>query len=121
MKPLHWIIIVGVSAFLPTNVQAAKEVNNHKIIGMGSVSCINWLMSRTKKTEIIAQWSDLSEQWVLGYISGIGWTEKFGDPLAKVNANDVWNWIDHYCTNHFDSKLSDAANEFIFKHATQNR
>jgi hypothetical protein len=47
----------------------------------------------------------------LGFLSGIGFTAD-GDPLAGMDAEGVWSWVDNYCRAHPIEKIAKAAAEF---------
>ena len=53
----------------------------------------------------------MNEQWVTGFLSGIGFVGEDGaDPLKGLDGNAVHAWIDNYCHAHpLEQKLSDAA------------
>jgi len=64
------------------------------IIGLGaSTSCETWTTARRD------QKASALEQWMLGYLSGMGKVLELKriDPLRGVDPNGVWTWIDNYC------------------------
>jgi hypothetical protein len=71
----------------------------YQITGAGTVSCGTWTADRRYPNSVPAL---QDAQWVLGFLSGIGFLEdadKNGEinPLRGVNAEAVWAWIDNYC------------------------
>jgi hypothetical protein len=60
------------------------------------------------------QTAGVYEQWVIGFLSGIGY-EGIGqgdDTLAGVDANGVWTWVDNYCRAHPLDQIVTAAKAF---------
>ena len=57
-------------------------------------------------------------QWVVGFLSGVGYTggDKDLDPLNNVDAAGVWAWVDDYCRAHPIQTLITAATAFIKEH-----
>jgi hypothetical protein len=85
------------------------EAQAGHMIGLGGNSCGSWTASRRGNA------AELSQQWVLGFLSGLGW-EGRNDPLANMDANGVWAWIDNYCSAHPIEKIADAAGAFFTVH-----
>jgi hypothetical protein len=61
-----------------------------------------------------------TEQWVLGFLSGIGFKGQAEDnPLQGTDNDGVFAWIDDYCRAHPVENISDAASAFYHAHPHQ--
>ncbi len=60
----------------------------------------------------------MSEQWILGFLSGVGYAgnESGLDPLIGVDDEGVWAWVDNYCQAHPLDLLIQAAVAFRMAH-----
>jgi hypothetical protein len=59
----------------------------------------------------------LNEQWVVGFLSGIGFMALGElDPLRGVDGQFVYDWVDGYCRNNPSETIADAAGRFIQQH-----
>jgi hydrogenase/urease accessory protein HupE len=56
------------------------------------------------------------DQWVVGFLSGVGWPQNKYDPLAGMVAGGVWGWVDNYCRAHPIETIGDAALAFVSFH-----
>jgi hypothetical protein len=59
------------------------------------------------------------EQWILGFLSGIGSTgSSYGlNPLNGItDANAVWGWMDNYCREHPLDNIAAAGEAFLKAH-----
>ena len=74
-------------------------------IGRGNGSCGAWTTTRR------AQQAQGYEQWILGFLSGVGWqgAQSGINPLNGLDANGVWAWLDNYCQVHPLDPLVEAA------------
>ena len=82
-------------------------------IGSGTASCGAWTENRRQLTDGAVS----DEEWVLGFLSGIGYIGyDNANPLNKTDADGVWAWIDNYCSAHPLSQISDAAAAFYHTH-----
>ena len=84
-------------------------------IGPGNDSCGTWMADRrTPHTQAALQ----DMQWVLGFLSGVGFIGKQDgiDPLNGLDAQAVWAWIDNYCRDHPLSLIASAAAAFKNAH-----
>jgi len=79
-------------------------------MGLGGGSCGLWTAARRIRSS-----ADF-EQWVLGYLSGVGAVALNLDPLNRVDAFGVWAWIDNYCQAHPIERVTDAAKAFANAH-----
>jgi hypothetical protein len=104
MKPIFacLILVVGLMA-------GTVEAQAAHMVGLGGNSCGSWTASRRVTS------AALSEQWILGFLSGLGWEGK-NDPLVNMDAKGVWAWIDNYCSAHPIEKIADAAGAFFTVH-----
>lgn len=81
------------------------------MIGAGTVSCGRWTALRRSGSALGA------EQWILGFLSGIGYIGDIGvDPLRGTDADGVWGWIDNYCISNPTENLEKAGVAFRFDH-----
>jgi hypothetical protein len=74
------------------------------------VSCGTWTADRRQRSGGALQ----DEQWVLGFLSGVGY-EGY-DPLNGMDAEGVWAWIDNYCREHPIEQIIAAAEAFKSAH-----
>ena len=57
------------------------------------------------------------EQWVLGFLSGIGFSGKdYDNPLRAMDDDGVWGWIDIFCKARPLTNISQAAEAFYHVH-----
>src|SRR4051812_14663298 len=82
------------------------EAEAYMLIGPGLSSCGTWTTYRRayqpggSATSGHAQALE-NMQWVLGFLSGIGFVgEHDDDPLKGIDGEGVWAWIDNYCREH---------------------
>jgi hypothetical protein len=79
--------------------------------GLGVLSCGTWTDARRDRQAFGY------EQWVLGFLSGIGYTGWMNyNPLNGLDANAVLAWIDNFCQAHPLDRISTAASLFVFEH-----
>jgi hypothetical protein len=85
---------------LPTVLAVAlmigsAEAEAYTIAGLGNSSCGTWTTARRE------QRAASYEQWVLGFLNGIGFKSVSasggGDPLNGLDTDAVWAWVDNYC------------------------
>jgi hypothetical protein len=69
-------------------------------MGVGNQSCGTWTAERRIGT------AGLLEEWVLGFLSGIGYVGDHDNPLAGTDADGVFAWIDNYC---FANPINDTS------------
>lgn len=96
-------IVVGVG--LPEYGHA-----QYHAVGLGSASCGAWTTLRQNRQ------SDGAEQWVLGFLSGVGFSISAADPLRGVDGFGVAAWIDNYCLAHPIDHIVGAAKAFYNAH-----
>ena len=82
-----------------TVLRVPRADAQYNILGSGVGSCRTWAAER--RASSLGYTAVQSMQWVLGYLSGIGFVGEDGaDPLNNVDARGVWAWIDNYCQSH---------------------
>jgi hypothetical protein len=81
--------------------------------GMGSQSCGTWTAGRRDRQALG------SEQWILGFLSGIGYVSLVPNgtnPLEGTDAKGVWAWVDNYCQTHPLDPIITAGIKFVGAH-----
>ena len=82
----------------------------YSVRGNGTATCAAW-------TQASSDTRTASEQWVLGFLSGIGFMALGElDPLRGLEAKAVAAWVDDYCRAHPEATLESAAGVFIREH-----
>jgi hypothetical protein len=103
------LLLAGMGAFA---VNASANAQGVAIIGEGLQSCGAWTTARTNQSD--------SEKaaWVLGYLSGIGFSgSQLGlAPLHDMDGETVLAWIDTYCRTHPASLIANAGGAFVQAH-----
>jgi hypothetical protein len=80
--------------------------------GAGVLSCGRWTLARDQHQAVGF------EQWVLGFLSGVGFMGGRGtNPLQGTNADGVLYWFDGYCKERSLKPIADAAAEFVAAHS----
>jgi hypothetical protein len=99
-------------AILLTALMTGAAEAGYLALGQGNGSCGTWTATRQ------AQQAFGYEQWVLGFLSSIGWQgDRAGiGPLNGMDANGVWAWMDNYCRSHPPDTLVAAAGAFAYAH-----
>jgi hypothetical protein len=84
----------------------------YNLVGQGTLDCGNWTTLRQGRQALGL------EQWVVGFLSGIGYEgETHGDnPLKGVDADTVWTWMDNYCRDHPQATISSSVAAFDAQH-----
>jgi hypothetical protein len=88
----------------------SAEAETFTSIGAGNASCGTWTANRRVQVKSMD-----AETWVLGFLSGIGYAGN-GNPLANMDAEGVWAWIDKYCSAYPISTIIIAAEIFAGAH-----
>jgi hypothetical protein len=106
MKRCFVLAILG----LATSATAVHA--EYMITGVGTAPCAQWVSARHD------QKSGAFEQWVVGFLTGVGFAKSNEgvDPLRTMNAEGAWNWIDGYCREHPIGNISEAAGAFAQAH-----
>jgi hypothetical protein len=86
----------------------------YALIGNGTLTCVAWSEARRDQHGVATL---MSEQWVVGFLSGIG-SMVLGelDPLRGLQADAVYGWMDNYCGAHPSETIEAAARVFIQEH-----
>jgi hypothetical protein len=86
----------------------------YAVIGNGTMTCEAWT---TARRDPHGSGGLMNEQWVVGFLSGIG-SMVLGelDPLHGLDADAVYHWMDDYCRSHPLEKIEAAARVFIQEH-----
>ena len=100
------LLLAAMSATTPASA-------DYTIMGAGLASCGTWTQDRKNRTIDEKQ----IEQWVLGFLSGVGYTggTKY-NPLNGLDAPAILVWVDNYCLANPLKPLSQAAYSFIDAH-----
>lgn len=102
------LIAVAVFAFVAMDQAEAQFT----IIGQGTLSCGAWTAARRMRSGAGQQ------QWLLGFLSGVGFMGGPDvDPLANIDAEGVWAWVDNHCAANPAETLETAAVLFRFEHS----
>jgi hypothetical protein len=102
-------------AFLSAPIHA--DAKQYRMIGLGASSCGTWTANRVRQPN--SEDTFMYEQWVLGFLSGVGFqgTESDINPLNNLtDAQGVLAWIDNYCHAHPLEDLDDASAAFVDFH-----
>jgi hypothetical protein len=105
--------LVGAALTFAT-LAVADHAAGYALIGDGTLSCGAWMAARRDPHSAATH---MSEQWVVGFRSGIG-SMVLGelDPLHGMQADAVYGWMDNYCGTHPSEAIEAAARVFIQEH-----
>jgi hypothetical protein len=110
---MRFLLPVALAVALMT-VSAEAQQGSVPMLGYGLSSCGTWTAERRDK---MASWP---EQWILGFLSGVGWEggayPSGPIPLIGVDAQAVWAWIDNYCGPHPLDTIDTAGAQFVLAH-----
>jgi hypothetical protein len=82
-----------------------------RTLGPGSSStCGTWLGNRRSSSY------NAMGTWALGYFSGAATYSADLDPLANIDADAVFYWLDNYCRDHPIDRFVDALHVFVREH-----
>jgi hypothetical protein len=100
---------------------SARDPPRKTFTTFGAASCAKWVATQTKDKSAP---SDLGNSfalfemkgWIYGYLTGI--TEALfatgnKDPLAQVDGQTIYDWMDNYCAKHPDAGIKDGAVELL--------
>ncbi len=105
MKPFRICVILAIGL-----MTSAAEAQTYQGVGKGKSSCGTWTADRRHRQ------SNLDEQWILGFLSGIGYKSQSFDPLKGMDVNAVWAWMDNYCQAHTLDSIAMAGAAFDRAH-----
>jgi hypothetical protein len=104
-------VVLALTASLLISSAEAAQPGSYNMLGVGTISCGAWTASRREGR------ASLSEQWILGFLSGVGYEAGGGDnPLNGVDADAVWAWMDNYCRANPLDRVAKAAAAFDAAH-----
>lgn len=80
--------------------------------GIGAKSsCGTWVVERARGRALGL------EQWLMGFLSGVGWSQPDGDdPLTGLDANAAFLWMDNYCSKQPLEAVAMAAARLALAH-----
>lgn len=101
-------------ALIAGTLAVSGRAAGYTSIGSGTTSCAAWVTARHSPA---APETAAREQWVVGFLSGIG-SMVLGelDPLHGLDAGAVYGWVDRYCGDHPAETIETAARVFIQEH-----
>jgi hypothetical protein len=92
----------------------AEDAGAFQVIGAGAASCGTWTKYRSDpQAHFVAS---VEVNWVLGFLSGIGYARAGADPLRGMDPAGVSGWIDNYCRAHPIDPIHLAAVAFSEAH-----
>jgi hypothetical protein len=107
-------IFIMCAATAVLSVAGARQAFAYHEVGAGVDTCATWTSDRQNPAAAPAL---QDEQWVLGFLTGIGFAGGVSDdPLNGMDAAGVWTWIDSYCKQHPAEKVVTAARAFFKSH-----
>ena len=94
---MRFLLPAALAVAMITGAAEAQPGSFHPL-GAASMSCGDWTAARRENKP--RSWA--AEQWVLGFLSGVGYAgNQYGlDPLTGVDDQGVWAWVDNYCRDH---------------------
>ena len=100
--------IVAAFALVVALLGAGKDAHAYDVVGVGIWSCAAWTDAR-KHVQ-----SDSTEQWTLGFLSGIGFLgqQRGIAPLRGLAPQAVAEWLDRYCRSKPKDTIAHAAEMF---------
>jgi hypothetical protein len=106
-------LLAAIAVVALTGSVEAQSGGAYHTLGQGSVPCSAWASARVGGT---GGASVVVEQWILGFLSGVGFVGPL-DPLQSVaNGQAVFAWIDNYYRANPLKNLSNAAAAFVEAH-----
>jgi hypothetical protein len=92
---------------LAMGLLGSSVAHAYDIVGVGAWSCVAWTDARKNRR------SDTTEQWALGFLSGIGFVGPHGaNPLRGLPPQAVTDWLDSYCHSNPKDTIVHAAEVF---------
>jgi hypothetical protein len=92
-------------------ISTSASAVEYTVMGHGSLTCEIWTAVRHE------QMASNPEQWVLGFLTGIGFESSTGrSPLHGIDGPAIWAWIDAYCRAHPLDHIDTAAASFAAAH-----
>jgi hypothetical protein len=106
-------LILMICALALISSAAAQPSEGVHLIGTGSYSCGSWTAWRREGR------AQLLEQWILGFLTGVGFARvnlDGIDPLNGVDAQAIWAWMDNYCQANPLHDVWKAGADFVTAH-----
>jgi len=97
MKLLHLNVFLAAGALVGA-LAVSTPAQAYTVKGMGK--CSTWVGGTDDRF------------WLLGFISGNNFATN-GTVGKDVNADDIYRWVNRYCTQRPDDDLADAITQFI--------
>jgi hypothetical protein len=89
----------------------SAEAGMYNMIGAGVSSCGVWIADRRDGGSSPAALQD--EEWVLGFLPGVGYGTASLNPLNGMDAEGVAAWIGTYCRKHPIATIGFATDAFV--------
>jgi hypothetical protein len=106
MKTLIKILLLtAVIAITSVSTSISAE---YKGFGAGGKSCGAWTSEKANSPASSYQ----NQQWVLGFVSGAGWSE---NRSYEADADGMLGWIDNYCKENPLKDIGDTAAALIYE------
>lgn len=103
---------VRVAALLAAALMSGAAGPETVVGGVGTEICAGWVVARRDHQAFGY------EQWLLGYLSGVGDVHSAGlDPLNAMSVDAVWAWMDAYCAAHPLDHIVRAGEAFVDAHS----
>jgi hypothetical protein len=104
----YCLAIAGMLCFLVIRPEVAAA---YDVVGSGVWPCDTWTEGRKSNQ------ANVSEQWVLGFLSGIGFMgHENANPLNKLAPEVVFAWVDRYCQRRPHETIEHAGASFYMEH-----
>lgn len=123
MKTWRRMMLVGMALVLFCEMALAVNVR-------GPISCDSWLQDREKEKQSpvgVIAWieNSISQNWLVGYLSGlaVATNNELWGQIPNANSLDnetVFLWMDNYCRGNTRKDLAFGAIEF-FRERTPNK
>jgi len=81
-------------------------MSDYEVFAHGTQLCSKWNMEEAKDSWIYRT----NEAWVLGFVSGAGFSEDSG---YETDYAAILDWVERYCEANPPQKISDAAESLI--------
>lgn len=109
--------LIVLTVLIVSLMTRANEVKAYTANGGGTLSCGSWTENRHSQNRGDTMHAVQGQQWVLGFLSGIGFVaQNDDDPLKNMDVQGVWAWIDNYCRDHPIDQIGTAASAFYYVH-----
>ena len=103
--------IILISLLVPTLTLAADNTGNYAVWGMGKKSCYAFSKAIAEsKTEHY-------KHYMKGFLTAYNiFTEQTYSISARMNENQIIEWLDEYCGENPMSSMENALTSFTFEH-----